>query len=151
MEKKLIRIFDEILTENMKDQVTPINKTYKLEYYTDKDDNDKETAKSVEITSEDGSKKSFDVNSSSLEKKDSFQEMIRKGALIVNRLNLSRFKQAPYDIVVSDGKITQISGFKLKTPFSIFQVNDSWLKEKEQVLKLKEIRKKMKKESKDKK
>ena len=147
--EKLVKIFDEILTENMNDQVSPINKKYKLEYYIDKGEDGKESAKSVEITSEDGSKRSFDVNSSSTEKKDSFREMIRKGALIVNRLKLDRFKSAPYDIVVDDGKIVQISGFKLKTPFSIFQVNDSWLKEKEQVLKLKEIRKKMKKETKN--
>jgi len=145
--EKLVKIFDEILNEATKDQITPINKTYKLEYYIDKEAGGKESARSVEITSEDGSKKSFEINGSSLNnKKDSFQEMIRKGALVVNRLKLGRFNQAPYDIVVADGKIVKISGFKLKTPFSIFQVNDSWLKEKEEVLK-----NKIKKEGKDKK
>jgi hypothetical protein len=127
---KLISVLDEIsLLEDIKDQVQPKEKEIKFEYYSTKDPEGKDYINNVEIKYEDGRTKSFKITDLDDKNKDSIQAMAKKGMRIVQYLKLIKNHKAPADIVIRDSKIVSISGYTLKKPYSITQVDNTFLDE----------------------
>jgi len=124
------------IDEDMNLQVFPKNKEIKMEFYVDKD----EDKKCVELTFEDGQKKTFFIKDCIGSDRDSIKYMCYKGYLIARYLKLDKSKKNPADIIVNDGKIISISGYTLKEPYSISQVDKEWIIEKNN--KLDEIKEK---------
>lgn len=120
----LALVEDEILSS----RVLPKDKEIKFEYYSTRNEENKEFIKSVEITIE-NQKQDFPVPTLQPKSSNPIKRMAYHGFFIVKELDLHKIKKGPADIVVRNGDIISISGYTLKNPYSIYQVDKNFISE----------------------